>query len=509
MSRTVKGIIAGVAVLVLLGGSLLALKLTEPKPDTSSSVSDEDTGITLYTEDYNNISSIAVTNENGGYTIVRTKKAEPKSEAKTTAAAESTETDGSAAASENSSTFTVSELGNVKLDDSLIGTLPTNAASLQATKLIEENVSDLSKYGLEKPKAEVKITFDGDNARELTLLVGDDTPAGDVYVCIKGENIVYSVSSSIVKVYTYEKEYFVSLVCIDKPEDKDFPIIDSVVIDRPDLEYDIIMKYNPLSGGDNESGGTSASHIMTSPVNAYLNVSDSVKYTHGMFGLKASSVLSLSPSDEELEFAGINKPLCTVTTTLENGKVYNLKIGIKYGADDGSQTGYTGYIEGIDALWLFNAESIPWVSMKPEDVMSSMVFGQYIYDVSSMTVVTDNETLAFVNSGDSEENYSVTLNGEQFDTERYKKFFQALIKAPAEEVCISDEGIGKRLAAFIITKNNGTPDETIEFYEATDRKVIIKKDSIVSFKCRSSFLTKALLPNIANIKGTGDFITNW
>ena len=61
---------------------------------------------------------------------------------------------------------------------------------------------------------------------------------------------------------------------------------------------------------------------------------------------------------------------------------------------------------------------------------------------------------------------------------------------------------------FIITKNNGTPDETIEFYEATDRKVIIKKDSIVSFKCRSSFLTKALLPNIANIKGTGDFITN-
>ena len=36
MSRTVKGIIAGVAVLVLLGGSLLALKLTEPKPDTSS-----------------------------------------------------------------------------------------------------------------------------------------------------------------------------------------------------------------------------------------------------------------------------------------------------------------------------------------------------------------------------------------------------------------------------------------------------------------------------------------
>ncbi len=503
MSRTVKSIIAGVAVLVLLGGALLALKLTEPKPDTSSSASDEDTGLELYSDDYNNISSIEVINENGGYTILRTKKAEPKSEAETTAA------DSSAAASENKSTFTVAELDDVKLDDSLISTLPTNAAALNSTKLIGENISDFSKYGLEKPKAEVKITFDGENAREVTLLVGDDTPAGDVYICIKGEDKVYSVSNSVVKVYTYEKEYFVSLVCIEEPEDDNFPIIESVVIDRPDLEYDIIMKYDPLSGGDDESGGTSATHIMTSPVNAYLNVSESVKYTHGMFGLRASSVLSLHPSDEELEFAGINNPSCTVTTTLEDGKEYTLKIGMSYGADDGSQTGYTGYIEGIDILWLFNADSIPWISMKPEDVMSSMVFGQYIYDVSSMTIVTEGGTLAFVNSGDSEDNYSVTLNGDDFDTERYKKFFQALIKAPAEEVCISDEGIGKRLAAFIITKNNGTPDETIEFYEAADRKVIIKKDSVVSFKCRSSFVTKALLPNIANIKGTEDFITNW
>lgn len=157
MSRTVKSIIAGVAVLVLLGGALLALKLTEPKPDTSSSASDEDTGLELYSDDYNNISSIEVINENGGYTILRTKKAEPEPEAETKAA-DSTGTDSSAAASENVSTFTVAELDDVKLDDSLISTLPTNAAALNSTKLIGENISDFSKYGLEKPKAEAKIT---------------------------------------------------------------------------------------------------------------------------------------------------------------------------------------------------------------------------------------------------------------------------------------------------------------------------------------------------------------
>lgn len=506
MSSTAKGLIAGIAALALLGGGIAAMKLTEPKPDTSSSSEQADDKLNIYSESADDVKSIEVTNDNGGYTLLRTHKGE-KTEQTTTAdtTPASTGTDPG-----NGNTYTIKDLENVKLDDSLISNVPTNAATLKAKKLIDENPSDLSKYGLDSPNATVSITFDGSNSKTIKLLVGNDTPAGDIYVKLSDSNTVYSVASSFIKTYTYEKEYFVSLVCVEKPDDKDCPIVSSVVVDRSDLDYDMQFDYDPLSGGDGEHGGTTATHVMTSPVNAYLNVSDSVKYTHGIFGLKAASVLSISPSEKELEFAGITNPACTVTTTLENGTKYVLKIGIKYGeAGDNQSARYTGYLEGTDILWLFDATSVPWVEMKPEDAMSSLVFGSYIYDVSGISIKTSDKSLSFKCTGDSADNFKVTLDRKDFDLDRFQSFYQALIKAPAEELCLSEDGIGEKIASVTITKSNGSPSENIEFYQADDNKIIIKKDGKVSFKCRASFVQKALLPNIANVNGNGDFVTNW
>ena len=508
MSSTAKGLIAGIAALVLLGGGIAAMKLTEPEPDVDTSSSNQaEEALNIYNESADDIKTIEVSNNNGGYTLLRTYKADKNAEQ--TTAAETTSYD-TTTNEDNQNTYTIKDLENVKLDNSLINNIPKNAASLKAQKLIDENPSDLSKYGLDSPQATVSITFDGSNAKTITLLVGNDTPAGDIYVKLSNNNTVYSVSSSFIKSYTYEKEYFVSLVCVEKPADEDTPIVSSVVIDRSDLDYDIQFDYDPLSGGDSESGGTTATHVMTSPVNAYLNVSESVNYTHGIFGLKASNVLSISPSEQELEFAGITDPSCTVTTTLEDGTRYVLKIGVQYGAEgDTEKTRYTGYLEGTDILWLFDSSNLPWVDMKPEDAMSSLVFGSYIYDVSGININTSDSALSFKCTGDSADNFKVSLDGKDFDLERFKLFYQALIKAPADEICLTEDGIGEKLAAVTITKTNGSPSENIEFYQADNNKIIIKKDGKVCFKCRASFVQKALLPNIANVNGNGDFVTNW
>lgn len=507
MSSTAKGLIAGIAALVLLGGGIAAMKLTEPKHDDTSSSEPAEDNLSIYSESADDIESIEVTNSNGGYTMLRTHKAEKQSEQTTTSetAPASTGTDTA-----DVNKYTIKDLENVKLDDSLISNVPTNAAALKAQKIIDENPSDFSKYGLDNPKATVSIKFDGSASKTIKLLVGNDTPAGDIYVKLSDSNTVYSVSSSFVKAYTYEKEYFVSLVCVEKPDDKDCPIVSSVVVDRSDLDYDMEFDYDPLSGGDSEQGGTTATHVMTSPVNAYLNISDSVKYTHGIFGLKASSVLSISPSEKELEFAGITNPACTVTTTLEDGTKYVLKLGIKYGEEgDTEGTRYVGYLEGTDILWLFDATSVPWMEMKPEDAMSSLVFGSYIYDVSGIDINTSDKALSFKCTGDSADNFKVTLDGKDYALDRFQSFYQALIKAPAEEICLTEDGIGEKIASVTITKSNGSPSENIEFYQADDNKIIIKKDGKVSFKCRASFVQKALLSNIANVNGSNNFVTNW
>ena len=485
MSSGVKGLIAGVAVLALLGGGIAAMKLTEPKNDNSeeSSVNSETEEKAIYSGNADDIKSIEVTNGNGGFTIKRT----------------------AAASGDTGSTFAVEGLENIKTDDSILSNFAPNAASLEAVTVIEENCSELAKFGLAEPAATAVITFDGESAQTVTLLVGNDTPGGYVYVKLKDSDTVYSVTSSFVKSYLYEKEYFVSRTVLAEPAEDESVIVKTLKVERPDLEKPIIFEYT----GENESGGTTATHVMTSPVNAYLDVSKSVNYTHGIFGLNAASVLNVSPSEEELSFSGIDSPSCTVTMTLEDGKEYVLKTGIEYSSSEDTLPGYIGYFEGTDVLWKFNAEDVPWVMMKPEDAMSMLVFGSYIYDLKGLEINAGSTSHKFDFEGSDADSYKVKLDGKEFDTERYKSFYQALIKAPAEEICTSDEGIGSLLVSCKLTYNNGKPAETIEFYEAENRKVIIKKNGETCFKCRSSFVEKALLPNISNISGDTDFVTNW
>ena len=486
MSSGVKYLLAGIGAVVLLGGGIAAMKLTEPDnsaTDDTSSVAEEETLADIYTGDVNNLVSVEVVNSAGGYTMKRT----------------------AAGTEETQAVFDLDGLEGIAREDSLVSSFGQNASTLSPVMLIDENASDLAKFGLDNPIAEVTLTFDGADTQKVTLLLGSDSPAGDTYVKLKDSPAVYTASSSFIKTYTYEKEYFVSKTVLAEPDEEDYPVVEKIEIERTDMEKPVVFEYT----GENESGGTSATHVMTSPVKAYLDVSSSVSYTHGLFGLNAAGVLSISPSEEELEVAGIKEPLCTVTMTVEGGKKYVLKIGTAYTGSEESQPGHIGYFEGTDILWKFDDTDIPWVSMKPEDAMSSLVFGSYIYDLKSLEVTASGNTDKFEFTGTEAEDYKVKLNGKDFDAERYKLFYQALIKAPAEEICTSDEGIGSLLASFVLKYNNGNADETIEFYEAEDNRVIIRKDGETCFKCHASFVKKSLLPNILAVGGDADFVTNW
>ncbi|MDO5560449.1 MAG: DUF4340 domain-containing protein [Oscillospiraceae bacterium] len=510
MSKSLKSLLIGIGVLVVLGGAIAALKLTEPgsgkESSDSSSVSSQtvqEDSLSLFNFDYNDIDTITVDNSNGGYTIKRTHRGEDQ-----TAVSQTSDTADSESDTEDKTTFTVDGLESFKLNDSVIATLPANLASQNAVKVIEENSQDTAQYGLDKPQATAVIKTDGASEGSVTISIGDETPtSGNVYVMLDNNKKIYSVSNSVLNLLTYGREYFISLTLIEKPaSEDDYPIIENLSVSRPDLENDIVLQYDEKSADSSQKGGTAATHVMVSPVEAYLDVSKSTSYTHGLFGLTASSVLSLSPTQEELDFAGINEPLCTVTMQLENGGSKTFRIGKEF--TTGSSKSYAGYMEGTNVLYQFSADSVPWLTMKPEDIMSSIIFGSYIYDIRSLTVKDDNKTLAFEGNGTSADDYKVTLNGKEFDFSRFRDFYQALIAAPAESIELSDEGAGKLLVSVIMTEDNGTQTQ-VDFYEAENRNVLIKKNGKACFKARASFVNKSLIPNIDLAEGTDKFITTW
>lgn len=487
MNKTTKGILGGSICLVVLVGAFVGLQLSDKANEETS----EDDGLiaeeshVFYEHDKNEINKVVVSNDEGGYTLYRTEIAIGDSDA----------------------TYQIEGIEDYKQNESIVSTIANNCASLSALAHVEEDATDLSQYGFDNPQAEVTLYLD-DGTTE-SFILGDASPVEGIYFKMADNNDVYTINDTPMYVFTKNQNYFVSRLCLESPDDDEYPIVESLNVKRSDLDYEITLEYDHRTDDENYIGGTSASHIMTSPVNAYLNPSNSEEITHGMFGLTADSIIKLSPNEDDLIVAGITEPTCEVTMVCDNGNTYNLKIGTSFDGTsyDSNYTAYFGYFEGIDILFAFTKGSLPWLDLKPTDITSQIIIGTYIYDIGNMTIESPSGTLSFTGKGDADD-YSVQLNGKDFDLNRYKSFYQALIKAPAEELYLEDVTGEPEVTITMNLQIGGEPD-IYEFYRISDRKVAIVHNGIPSFACRASFLDNALLPNIENIYGEDDFVTNW
>lgn len=486
MSGNVKIIIAGVAVIALLSGGIVAMNLTSDDSSDSAEVTTENMESTLlYDKNPENVVSIKIKNSSADYEIVR--------------ASEATE--------DTDASYTIEEYEGLPINYTLLNAVPNSIASMSSEKTVEENASDLSKYGLDNPSAEVTVTFDDDKNTVKEMCFGDYAPSGDyMYMCFKGENTVYTVDDTLPVVFTYDEEYFISLAVIEEPSDEDYPIVEKVSVERSELDYPIVMEYDQKADDASFTGGTAAAHIMTEPVFAYLDVSTSTDYTHGLFGLTANSVASVKPSDSEKTAAGLDKPACIVKMECDDDSDYTLTIGSK--VEVNSAYYYCGMVDGIDVLYLFSADSVPWAEMEVTDVTSQLVFGTYFYDIGQLLIETADYTLDFQGEGEDEDSYTCTLNGEECTLDRFKEFYQFAIMTSAEELYL-EEPEGEPIVKITLKRQDGQEGETVEYYRGENRKTIIKHNGVTSFACRSTFLD-VMLDNIERAaEGDEELVTVW
>jgi hypothetical protein len=79
-------------------------------------------------------------------------------------------------------------------DQSAVQGMVSTLASLGSDRLIEDKAGDLQQYGLADPALQVAVGEK--NGKTQTLLVGDDTPAGNAsYVALKGDPRVFTIAS--------------------------------------------------------------------------------------------------------------------------------------------------------------------------------------------------------------------------------------------------------------------------------------------------------------------------
>lgn len=502
MKKAVKGIIGLSAALVLLGGGLATLKLTEPNDSGSESDSSSSevsgAGVTLVSDknsEEGTVSKVKVTNSAGILDVIM--KTEP--------------TDSSAA------TYTLEGYEDVPLNTAVVGTLANNANGLVSNSIIEENCTDTDKYGFSDPQATVEVTYVSGST--VKFVVGDIAPSSsDTYLMVDGDSTVYTVSTSKMANYSNKLLDFVSTTVLEEPAEDDYPIVKSLRIQRDDLDYDIYLQYDEKSSDSSYTGGTSATHVMVEPTFSYLSVDDSTAVTNGMFGLSAESVYCVHAGEAEIAEAGLNEPFCTVTMSCDDGNEYILLMSEPF-TDENAQKLHYVMLKGGNVIYTVSAEGAVWGTVKPIDITSKILFGTYVWNISDMKIdcsgldeivfhaarkdgTEDKESL-------SSDDFNITKNGSVFDSERYRQFYAFLVQAAAEDFALGEAvPEGEPMVSIEFTDSYTGITQKVEFYDYSSLNALIVVDGESKFFCGKSYV-ETIIENAKRIDTGEDYLTTW
>lgn len=489
MKKNTIALIACTVALLAAGGGYAALMLTDGGDESSSasseavSMDESSVPVSLLDFEKSDIESVTVKNSSGEYTGI------PDGEP----------------AEDGTVTFTIKGFEKFDINTTLTSSLLNSSAALNSDSTAEENPADLEKYGLKSPLAEVRVKA---GSGEKTILVGNESPVkGETYCMEKDGDSVYLAATSSLSVFLNDAEKYISTTLLEKPADDAMPTVEEIKIERPDLDYDIVLKYDDSTDDENTTSGTLATHYMTEPVFAYLDVEKSQDATQGLFGLSAQSVMIVSPSDDEIAASGLDKPLCTVTMKTDEPKEYTLKIGSKL--EVGGSSCYLVMFNDNDIIYAVDSENLCWATLQPGDITSRMVFGTYVWDIGKLDISVDGgEKVSFEGSGTSQDDYKVTKNGKGCDSERFRSFYTFLLKTSAEEFVIDEEPSGDPVVSISLETQDGKTKQTIDFYKADGKKALISVNGTPCFKCRMAYVD-LLIDNLSKFDTDEEFVMNW
>lgn len=453
MRSSIRNLIIVAVCAAVLGGALIALKLTGNDSAPSSAASSS-ASIELVSKKSDEVASMSVTNEKGSYTLIPVRKA-PAAQASSGASA-------AASGGSDTITYTVRELGGCPVDTSATGSVVENGFSLVASRNLG-TVSDLGEFGLKDPQATVRVSFKDGTSFNYKIGKASATDSSAYYMCGTDSDNVYIVT--IDAGLLESAEYFVSkeILAITSPSGSNsfakielsganYPTPVTLAVQGQDLKITAPKQYDPdLSALSGLEGALST--------------------------LTADSVEAVNPDAAALAKYGLDKPAAVAKFSV-NGGNYSLTVGAKSGDD------YYVMLGGVDVVYKAPATGIdPWASKGLFALRSKQILAPDVETVKSLTVTVGGAENVLNVSRTKDESkstqdtayytYKLTGNGgKTLDYDKnYKNFYQGVIG-----ISILGDASEKPDTAPALTLRYQYYDkastDTVEFYQSGDRRYV-------------------------------------
>ncbi|MBE6881060.1 MAG: DUF4340 domain-containing protein [Ruminococcaceae bacterium] len=490
MKKNAKILIASAAGIAVLGAATLALVLTKPIDDTAgSNTSSGSEKISVLSYKTDDILSLTIKNETDEFTIDRL-------------GSEKWGTDGIPQEYANNDAY---------------GNTMGKAGVIDAKMKVEDDAEDLAKYGFNEPTATIAMTFKDNKFEPVNCVIGMKNLGENAwYFKTEDSNTVYLVSDSSLKFAFSEELDYVQLATLVDSFDSENDIVNRIRIERPDLANDLVLD-KLEEETDKEFQSVYVSYAMSSHNNILADDEKDMDIVYGMFGISASDVAVVKPTEDDKKKYGFDDPACVVTMVANEEEVTKLYIGdalytVETDEETGKETkyvsGYYGMVTGKDVIYVFLPDSLPWLTIKPEDILYRLFLTPYIYYVDDVTVKdTDGKEYEFKIIGDADES-KIEYNGEVVNRAKFKDFYQYLLSAYAEEIYIEDlTPDNKFVAGFTYDyREDDEGEDKVEFYSSEqDRTCIIVVNGDVRYKVRQMYATR-LLQNLEALLSGGEIL---
>ncbi len=352
---------------------------------------------------------------------------------------------------------------NLKIDSSKVNSVAINFASVLINQVVEEEATDLSVYGLDKPTVITAKLKDGTVA---TAEVGDQTPTGSGYYAKEpGKNKVYIIDSYTGSKIRVRKNDLRSLeLFYEKPED----------IIKLQMGRNGQLLFTARKAGE-------YNWEITEPINGTADYSAIGPMLEAITGLTIREFVEENVQDPSKY--GFSKPL------------YSFKFDTGYSTRSLLLGNYKtkgseiyAMIEGTNEVFTVSVDTLRFIDKPLEEIFEVFVYITNIWDVSDIVVNLDGERIVckLETHDEDKEKDKFYVNGKDasFKDDKgeqpFRKFYQSLIGVTLSKIDPGAEPQGQPEITFEYTLKKEPYKMKVEFVPKDEYYYYVIKNGVYS-----------------------------
>ena len=434
-------------IIAVLGAGFFVLLKTEPKEDTQATPSYTSTPtISIFKTEKENIEKIEVITEGETYFIAK-----------------------------QNEKWVVNNDLSIKISQSKADTLAYECSSVFVKRVVAENVSDFSPYGLSEAKSKVVISMKDGSSQ--TIFIGDKTADGSLgYLMLSGESTVYVKSASGLDSLApkLEKLRDTSLYSVSEEE------LTAVTITRQGAHKISLVREEYLSTEEGEE--PVYQWKMKEPLEKNANernTSENVLKT--ILALSFDSVADNNAQD--LGKYGLDTPYATYTVS-DKKNTYTILVG--------KENGTSRYVKTPDsrAVYLVENSKLAFLNVSYLQLVDKLIYLENIEGITGVTIKgAKNFEMQIEGNGDSAE---YKINNVSISEDAFKTAYRYVLGITLDDFTeIGAKPQGKAECVVTYHKKEGQ-DAQVAYYSWDERNYLVTVNGEGNLLCRKKQVANML-----------------